>query len=104
METQTFFFFQVQVWLEYPSLGSHASWVQKPLHNDPRCLQIMYIGSQATGPLHKHPRHPKWPKMAFFLLENLIFFETWVHHLWHRFLDAIICFLAQFLCDWPHPH
>ena len=36
--------------------------VQNTLDSDQRCLFMSYVGSNANGPLHGHPRHPNCPQ------------------------------------------
>ena len=42
------------------------NWVHNTLNDDERCLFIIYVSSNADGPLHAHHRHPNYPKKAFF--------------------------------------
>ena len=42
-----------------------TTWVKNPLDTDQRCLFIIYVGSNANGPLHGHLTHPNWPNWTF---------------------------------------
>ena len=66
--------------------------VQKLLHSAPRYLFIMYADSNAHGPFHKHPRHPKRLK-KWQVLVVLIDFQLYISHLQHPFLATIVNFL-----------
>ena len=43
-----------------------TDWVQNPLGWDQRCLFIIYVGSNANGPLHRHARLPNCPRRGAF--------------------------------------